>query len=51
MKKNLTSLKDFIDEEIGVKETQKRVKFDAGFEAFKLTVIARRAKNPKKKGQ
>jgi hypothetical protein len=51
MKKNLTSLKDFIDEEIGVKKTQKRVKFDAGFEAFKLAVIVLLAKNPERKGQ
>jgi hypothetical protein len=33
MKKNLTSLSDFIDQEIGVKGTTKRTKFDEGFEA------------------
>lgn len=38
-KKNLTSLGEFIDEEVGTKGTKKRDKFDAEYEAFKLEVL------------
>jgi len=44
MKKNLTSLSEFIDQEIGVKGTKKRAKFDEGFEAFKLGVLIQQAR-------
>jgi len=44
MKKNLTSLNDFIDQEIGIKGTAKRKKFDEGFEAFKLGVLIQQAR-------
>jgi len=37
-KKNLTSLKEFIDKEVGSKGTKKRDNFDAGYEAFKLVL-------------
>lgn len=40
MKKNLTSLSDFIDQEFGIKGTQKRTKFDRGFDVFKHSVFA-----------
>jgi hypothetical protein len=51
MKKNLTSLSEFIDEEIGAKGTQKRDKFDSGLNAFKSAALARQAKDLKRKGQ
>ncbi len=43
-KKNLTSLSEFIDKEVGVKGTKTREKFDAGYEAFKLGVLIRQAR-------
>ena len=36
--KNLTGLDQFIDKEIGEKGTRKRIKFDTGYETFKLSV-------------
>lgn len=48
-KKNLTSLKEFIDQEVGVKGTKKRDTFEAGYEAFKLGVLIRQARQDKKK--
>lgn len=44
MKKNLTSLSDFIDEEIGVKGTAKRNEFDDGLEVFKLGILIQQAR-------
>ena len=46
-KKNLTSLSDFIDEEIGLKGTEKRQKFDESFEVFKLGVLIQQARHEK----
>ena len=46
-KKNLTSLNDFIDEEIGLKGTEKRQKFDESFEVFKLGVLIQQARREK----
>ena len=46
-KKNLTSLKDFIDKEIGVKGTKKRDKFDREFEAFRLGALIYEARQKK----
>lgn len=43
-KKNLTSLSQFIDKEVGVKGTKKRDKFDQEFEAFKLGVLIQQAR-------
>ncbi|WP_295200581.1 helix-turn-helix transcriptional regulator [Sediminibacterium sp.] len=43
-KKNLTSLKDFLDKEVGVKGSKKRDKFDADYEAFKLGVLIQQAR-------
>ena len=44
IEKDLTSLSDFIDEEIGVKGTKKRNEYDEGFEAFKLGVLIQQAR-------
>ena len=46
-KKNLTSLNEFIDKEVGVKGTKKRDKFDSGYEAFKLGVLIQQARQEK----
>ena len=46
-KKNLTSLKDFIDKEVGPKGTKKREKFEASYEAFKLGVLIQQARQEK----
>ena len=46
-KKNLTSLSQFIDNEIGVKGTKKRDKFDSDYEAFKLGVLIQQARQQK----
>ena len=43
-KKNLTSLSQFIDKEIGVKGSKKREKFDNEYEAFKLGVLIQQAR-------
>ena len=43
-KKSLTSLNDFIDNEIGKRGTKKREKFDADYEAFKLGVLIQQAR-------
>lgn len=37
-KKNLTSLSEFIDKEVGKKGTKKRDKFESDYESFKLGV-------------
>ncbi len=46
-KKNLTSLNQFIDSEIGSRGTKKRNKFDAEYEAFKLGVLIQQARQKK----
>ncbi len=46
-KKNLTSLKNFVDEEVGVKGSKKREKFEAVYEAFKLGVLIQQARQEK----
>ena len=33
-KKNLTSLKDFIDKEVGTKGTRRREKFESGYRSI-----------------
>jgi len=38
-KNNLTSLDQFIDEEVGEKGTSKREEFETGYEAFRLGVL------------
>ena len=43
-KKKLTSLKSFIDKEVGEKGSKKREKFDAGYETFKLGVLIQQAR-------
>jgi len=45
--KNLVSLSEFIDREIGAKGTKKRTKFDAGYEAFKLGGLLQQARQEK----
>ncbi len=46
-KKNLTSLSEFIDKEVGIKGTKKRDKFDREYEAFKLGVLIQQARQKK----
>lgn len=46
-KKNLTNLKEFVDQEIGSKGTKKRDNFDAGYEAFRLGVLIQQARQEK----
>jgi HTH-type transcriptional regulator/antitoxin HipB len=45
--KNLTSLDQFIDNEIGATGTKKRTKFEAGYETFKLGVLIQEARQKK----
>jgi len=45
--KNLVSLSEFIDKEIGPKGTKKRAKFDTGYETFKLGVLLKHARQEK----
>ncbi len=45
--KNLVSLDEFINKEIGPKGTKNRTKFDAGFESFKLGVLLQQARHEK----
>lgn len=45
--KNLTSLNDFIDKEVGTKRTKKREKFEAGYQAFKLGVLIQQVRHEK----
>jgi DNA-binding XRE family transcriptional regulator len=48
MKKNNTkTLDQFIDEEIGIKGSKKREKFEAGYEVFKLGVMIQQARQEK----
>jgi HTH-type transcriptional regulator / antitoxin HipB len=46
-KKNLTSLAQFVDTEVGKKGTKKRDKFDKEYEAFKLGVLIQQARQSK----
>jgi HTH-type transcriptional regulator / antitoxin HipB len=46
-KKNLTSLNDFLDKEVGPMGSKKREKFDSGYEAFKLGVLIQQARHEK----
>jgi HTH-type transcriptional regulator / antitoxin HipB len=46
-KKNLTSLSEFIDKEVGIRGSKKREKFEAGYEAFKLGVLIQQARQKK----
>jgi len=46
-KNNIKTLDQFINEEIGKKGTKKREKFEAGYEAFKLGVMIRQARQEK----
>ncbi len=46
-KKNLTSLKEFINHEVGPQGSKKREKFDAGYETFKLGVLIQQARQEK----
>ncbi len=46
-KKNLTSLSEFIEEEVGPKGTKKRDEFETGYEAFKLGVLIQQARQEK----
>ena len=46
-KKNLTSLSDFIDKEVGKKGTKKRDKFESEYEAFRLGVLIQQARQEK----
>ena len=45
--KNLISLSQFIDNEYGVKGTEKRDKLDSEYEAFKLGVLIQQARQEK----
>ncbi len=49
MKKNkdLVSLEEFIEKEVGEKGTKKRTKFEAGYEVFKLGVLLQQARQEK----
>ncbi len=46
-KKNLTSLSEFIEKEVGATGTKKRDKFDSEYEAFKLGVLIQQARQEK----
>lgn len=46
-KRNLTSLREFIDQEVGKKGTRRRDKFEADYEAFKLGVLIQQARQEK----
>jgi DNA-binding XRE family transcriptional regulator len=45
--KNLTSLSQFVDNEYGVKGTEKRDKLESEYEAFKLGVLIQQARQEK----
>lgn len=46
-KNNLTSLDQFIDEEIGAKGSNEREEFEEGYESFKLGVLIQQARQEK----
>ena len=43
-KRSATSLRDFVDKEVGKRETKKRDKFESEYEAFKLGVLIQQAR-------
>ena len=45
--KNLTSLDQFIDNEIGATGSKKRTQFESGYETFKLGVLIQEARQKK----
>ncbi|PWU04295.1 MAG: transcriptional regulator [Bacteroidetes bacterium] len=46
-KKNLISLKEFLDDKVGPKGTKKRKKFDKEYEVFRLGVLIQQARQEK----
>jgi len=46
-KRSVTSLRDFIDKEVGKRGTKKRDKFESEYEAFKLGVLIQQARQEK----
>ncbi|MBS1488335.1 MAG: helix-turn-helix transcriptional regulator [Bacteroidetes bacterium] len=46
-KKNVTTLSEFIDKNVGKKGTRKRDKFEVDYEAFKLGVLIQQARKEK----
>lgn len=46
-KKNLTSLKEFVNEKVGPKGSKKRDKYDRELEVFKLGVLIQHARKEK----
>lgn len=47
IKKNLTGLSEFIDQEHGAPGTKQREEFEAGYETFKLGVLLQQARQAK----
>lgn len=47
MKKNITTLSEFIDKKVGKKGTKKRDKFETDYEVFKLGVLIQQARQEK----
>lgn len=47
MKKNVTTLNEFIDKKVGKKGTKKRDKFETDYEAFRLGVLTQQARQEK----
>ena len=47
MKKNTTTLSEFIDKNVGKRGTRKREKFETEYEAFKLGVLIQQARQEK----
>ena len=45
--KNLTSLDQFIDKEVGARGSKKREKFEAGYEVFRLGALIQQARQEK----
>jgi DNA-binding XRE family transcriptional regulator len=46
-KKNVTTLNEFIDKNVGKKGTKKRDKFEAEYKAFKLGILIQQARQEK----
>ncbi len=46
-KKNLTSLSEFIDKEVGKRGAKKRDKFESEYEVFKLGILIQQARHEK----
>jgi DNA-binding XRE family transcriptional regulator len=45
--KNIVSLEEFIDREVGPKESKKREKFEADYAVFKLGILLQQARQEK----